>query len=64
MDKNDSKEVSFEEISPLLSSALASNIAAMQVFAQASEEKRRKIVDETSNITNKKDMKRYLKSIC
>ena len=63
MDNNNTKEVSFEEISPLLSSALASNLTAMQVFAQASDEKRRKIINETANITNKKDMRKYLKGI-
>lgn len=60
---SDVKDVKFEEITPLFSSALASNVSAMRVFALGSNEERRKIVDGAANITNKKEMRKYLKSI-
>ena len=56
-------DVKFEEMSPLFSSALASNVSAMRIFALENEEKRRKIVNEAAKITSKKEMKKYLKSI-
>ena len=62
-DNNIKNEVRFEEITPLLSSALASNISAMRLFALGSDEERRKIIDGASNITNKKEMRKYLRNI-
>ena len=56
-------DVKFEEMTPLFSSALASNVSAMRVFALSSEEERRKIVDGASTITNKKEMRKYLRNI-
>ena len=62
--ENGSKnEVIFEEITPLLSAALASNVSAMRFFALASDEDRRKIVDGAAGITSKKEMRKYLKML-
>ena len=56
-------DVKFEEMTPLFSSALASNVSAMRIFALSSEEERRKIVDGAINITSKKEMRKYLRNI-
>ena len=56
-------DVKFEEMTPLFSSALASNVSAMRVFALADNEKRREILNNAAQIKTKKEMRNFLKGI-
>ena len=46
-----------------LSAALARNIPAMRVFAELPDEKRRGIIEGARNLTSKKELRSYVKSI-
>ena len=51
------------EIPANLSSALAHNIPAMRIFAELDDQKRRGIIEGARNLTSKKELRSYVKSI-